>query len=145
MAESTSWQYEANPAFWLTTQAKHSGSGFPTLGPASKSYYFLTHIINPSLNKLVVARRINFDLVLFCVFNWWPISSHLDRLAWSKTHIYSAPSNTSSSLSESIYTNPSTKSSNMTTQRNKQSLEPNLISSLSHELFCHRGPYSWNS
>ena len=64
-------------------------SGFPTLVPASKRYYFFTYIVNPLLTKLVVARRINIGLVLFCIFYGRPIFSHLD-LSPGQKRIYIA-------------------------------------------------------
>ena len=86
MAESASWQDEANPAFWLASQAGKNSH----VCPARKSSLF-DHIINPLLTKLGRSRWLYIGLVRFGVFidldnvsvnknaKWnWLISNHID-------------------------------------------------------------------
>ena len=77
MAESASWQDEANPAFWLASQA---GKNSP-VSPARKSPLF-DHIINPLLTKLVRSRWLYIGLVRFGVF------IDLDNVSVSKNAKY---------------------------------------------------------
>ena len=62
MAESASEQDEANPTFWLATQAGKMNSSYPLgisrVGPASKSSLF-SHIINPYWPSLLVFIDLN--------------------------------------------------------------------------------------
>ena len=77
MAEPASRQDEANPAFWLASQA---GKNSP-VGPARKSPLF-DHIINPLLTKLVRSRWLYIGLVRFGVF------IDLDNVSVSKNAKY---------------------------------------------------------
>ena len=94
MAEFTTGQDKATPAFWLATQA--GPLGISRVGPVRKSSLF-GHTINHLLTRLVWSRWLDIGVVLFCVFidpdfvsvnKLGQYTAILTEQAWSMAHMY---------------------------------------------------------